>query len=276
MGTAAAWARRSTSSSSTTFLSGRLAPYKLYIFLNPVPPRRATDAAPWRGRCGEDGRTALWIYAPGYIRDRPGLENMEDLTGIRFGLGEQPWGPLVHITDFDHPVTRDLPRDLSWGTNNKLAPIFHVDDPDARVLGEVVYSQGNCRPGFAVKEFPDWRSVYSAAPNLPAPVLRGIARSAGVHIYSDAGDVLYANRSLVGVHTLSGGRRVHQAAAAGGHGRGRVHRPGDRPRCGRDRGRPGAPVDGAVLRRRRPGRRRPLKGPSPRARVWRSPGFRVQ
>jgi hypothetical protein len=189
------------------FLAGKLSPYKLYVFLNPFRldgSRRSALAKEIR----RGGRTALWIYAPGYIRDSPGLENMEDLTGIRFGLGEQPWGPLVHITDFDHPVTKDLPRDLSWGTNNKLAPIFHVDDPDARVLGEVVYSQGNCRAGFAVKEFPDWRSVYSAAPNLPAPVLRGIARAAGVHIYSDAGDVLYANRSLVGIHTLSGGKRV--------------------------------------------------------------------
>ena len=189
------------------FLAGKLSPHKLYVFLNPFrldSARRSALAKEIR----KDGRTALWIYAPGYVRDRPGLENMEDLTGIRFGLGEQPWGPLIHITDLDHPITKDLPRDLSWGTNNKLAPIFHVDDPDSRVLGEVVYSQGNCRPGFAVKEFPDWRSVYSAAPNLPAPVLRGIARAAGVHIYSDAGDVLYANRSLVGVHSPAGGKRT--------------------------------------------------------------------
>lgn len=188
-------------------IAGKLPPYKLYVFLNPFrlgdERRRALSKELRR-----DGRTALWIYAPGYIRDAPGLENMEDLTGIRFGLGEQPWGPLVHVTDFGHPLTKGLGEDLFWGTNNKLAPLFHVDDPEARVLGEVVYSQGNCRPGFAVKEFPAWRSVYSAAPNLPASVLRNIARWAGVHIYSDAGDVLYANNSLLGIHTLAGGRRV--------------------------------------------------------------------
>ena len=188
-------------------LSGRLPPYRLYIFLNAFrldPSRRSALSKELK----RDGRTALWIYAPGYIKEAPGLGNMEELTGIRFGLGEQPWGPLVHITDFDHPITRDLGRDLFWGTNAKLAPIFHVADPDARVLGEVVYSQGNCRPGFAVKVFPDWRSVTSAAPNLPASVLRSVARFAGVHIYSDAGDVLYANRSLLGIHTLAGGQRL--------------------------------------------------------------------
>lgn len=189
------------------FLSGRLAPYKLYIFLNPFRldgERRGALARELR----RDGRTALWIYAPGYLKDSPGLENMEELTGLRFGAGEQPWGPLVHITDFGHPITKGLARDLSWGTNNKLAPIFHIDDPEARVLGEVVYSQGNCRPGFAVREFRDWRSVYSASPNLPASLLREIARWAGVHIYCGAGDVLYANKSLIGVHTLAGGART--------------------------------------------------------------------
>jgi hypothetical protein len=92
--------------------------------------------------------------------------------------------------------------------NSKLAPLFFVDDPDARVLGQVVYSQGNCRPGFALKTFPSWNSLYSAAPNLPAPVLRGVARFAGVHIYSGAGDVLQASRHLLGIHTVAGGKRT--------------------------------------------------------------------
>jgi len=190
-------------------LAGQLGPYKLYIFLNAF----RLDAGRRKALAGEvrrDGRTALWVYAPGYLKDGPALENMEEVTGLRFGLGEQPWGPLVHITDFGHPITAGLGQGLFWGTNNKLGPVFHVDDASARTLGEVVYSQGNCRPGFVVKEFAGWRSVYSAAPNIPADVLRGVARYAGVHIYSGAGDVLYANRSLLGVHTLAGGKRVFE------------------------------------------------------------------
>jgi len=188
-------------------LDGKMPAYKLYIFLNPLRLDESRRTA-MKAAVRRDGRVALWIYAPGYIKDRPGLENMEDLTGIRFGSGEQPWGPLVHVTDFTHPATAGLDPELVWGTNLKLSPLFHVDDPQARVLGQVVYSQGNCRPGFAVKEFPDWKSFYSAGPNLPAPVLRGIARFAGVHIYSDAGDVLYASRDLLGVHAVRGGRRT--------------------------------------------------------------------
>jgi hypothetical protein len=189
------------------FLEGRTKTYKLLIFLNPfrldAARRRALAARLERG-----GSTALWIYAPGYLKDDGSPAHMEELTGIHFGLGEQPWGPLVHITDFTHPITTGLAQDLVWGTNSKLAPLFHVDDPTARILGQVVYSQGDCKPGLAVKKVGDWTSVYSAAPNLPAPVLRGVARFAGAHIYNDAGDVLYATPELLGVHTIAGGRRT--------------------------------------------------------------------
>jgi hypothetical protein len=197
-------------------LDGKLPPYKLYIFLNAfhLDDRRRAQLAHELHR---DGKVALWIYAPGYVKDTPGLEHMTELTGIVFDKGEHAWGPLCHILDFEHPITKGLPQDLFWGTNARLEPVFHVEDPEAHTLGQVVYSQGRCKPGFVLKEFADpsfprrressWSSVYIAAPNIPAPVLRGIARWAGVHLYNEQGDVLYACRELVGVHTVSGGVR---------------------------------------------------------------------
>ena len=185
----------------------RLPPYKLYVFLNAFRldgERREALARELR----RDGKVALWIYAPGYIKDEPGLEHMTDLTGFRFGKGEHAWGPLVQITDFEHPITQHLTQDLFWGTNSRLGPIFHLEDSRAHVLGDVIYSQGRCKPGFGVLEFADWASVYAAAPNLPASVLRGMARYAGVHLYSKAGDVLYATQQLLGVHTVAGGKRA--------------------------------------------------------------------
>ena len=189
------------------FLAGRVPPAKLYIFLNPWHldgGRREALARELR----RDGRVALWIYAPGYLQDEPGLEHMAELTGFEFGLGDNPWGPTMQITDFTHPITQGLSEDLFWGTNANLGPVFYLDDPGAAALGQVVSSLGRCRHGLGVKEFDDWKSVYVAAPNVPAPVLRGIARYAGVHLYSEAGDVLYAIRQLLCVHTLSGGPRT--------------------------------------------------------------------
>jgi len=189
------------------FVEGRLKPYKLYIFLNAfrLDERRRAGV---RQHIRQGKRVALWIYAPGYIQNDLSLRNIEDLTGFKMNSGEQPWGPLVHLTDFSHALTAGLSQDLTWGTNNKLSPLFHVEDAEAKILGQVVYSQGNCRAGFAVKTYPEWTSIYSAAPNIPAPVLRNIARFAGAHIYNEASDVLYATRELLAVHTLSGGRRT--------------------------------------------------------------------
>jgi hypothetical protein len=53
----------------------------------------------------------------------------------------------------------------------------------------------------------DWTSIYSAVPDIPAPVLRAVARFAGVHLYSEAGDVLFAGPQLFAVHTVAGGER---------------------------------------------------------------------
>jgi hypothetical protein len=188
------------------FIDGKLPPYKLYIFLNAFrleAPRRAALGRQLK----RDGRVALWIYAPGYVAETLSLEAMSDLTGIGLEAGIQPWGPFMHVTRFDHPITRDIPQDLFWGTNGILGPLFHVKDPGATVLGQVVYTMGRCKPGLAVKPMDGWTSIYAAAPNLPAPVLRGIARFAGVHLYSEAGDVLTGTRDLLAVHTTSGGRR---------------------------------------------------------------------
>jgi hypothetical protein len=120
----------------------------------------------------------------------------------------------MHVTNFSHPITQGLPQDLFWGSTSPIAPNFHLEDQEAVILGEVVYSLGRCRAGFGVKTFnPDdpresWVSVYLATPNVPAPVLRGIARFAGVHLYSEDGDVLYATPDLLGVHTVAGGART--------------------------------------------------------------------
>ena len=187
----------------------RLPDYKLYIFLNAFSLDEARRKA-LKAQLRRDGRVAVWIYAPGYIENEPSLEHMTDLTGFRFGKGEHPWGPLMHIVDFEHPVTQGLPQDLFWGTNAILGPVFHLEEPEARVLGQVVYSEGRCMPGMGVREFEDWTSVYIAAPNIPAPVLRGLARYAGAHLYSDAGDVLYATRDLLAVHTVAGGARCFE------------------------------------------------------------------
>ena len=46
-----------------------------------------------------------------------------------------------------------------------------------------------------------WTSVLVSTPRIPSDVLRSVARDAGVHVYCDSGDALYANSRLLAVHT---------------------------------------------------------------------------
>jgi hypothetical protein len=59
-----------------------------------------------------------------------------------------------------------------------------------------------------IREHGDWASVYSAAPALPPGVLREMARYAGVHIYSESEDVLYADHNYVALHTVRAGLKT--------------------------------------------------------------------
>ncbi|MEM3470119.1 MAG: hypothetical protein QXZ36_05165, partial [Thermoproteota archaeon] len=106
---------------------------------------------------------------------------------------------------FDHPITRDLPAATSFGTDLHVGPVPYVEDPDAEILGTLVYSRGMCVPGMAVKEFSGWKSIYIGAPNVPPNVLRSIASYAGVHIYSYSDDVLYADRNFICMHAVKPG-----------------------------------------------------------------------
>jgi hypothetical protein len=199
-------------------LEGNLPDYKLHVFLNPFHLNNRRRKALKEIIC-RDNKVSLWLYAAGYINeDHPDdavhTDHMTDLTGFRFGKGGSYWGPFMHITNFNHPITQGLSQELFWGSTRSIAPNFHLEDPEATILGEVVYHLGRCRAGFGVKTFnpgnprTSWTSVYIATPNVPAPVLRGIARYAGVHLYNEDGDVLYATPDLLGVHTVAGGART--------------------------------------------------------------------
>jgi hypothetical protein len=97
----------------------------------------------------KDGRTALWICTPGSVAEKLSLDAMTDFTGFTFETG-LPWGPIMHATKFDHPITSDVPLELFRGTNNVLGPLFHVKDAQTEILGQVVSAGGRCKLRLAV------------------------------------------------------------------------------------------------------------------------------
>ena len=182
-------------------LEGRADEYKLYFFLNAFH-LTAEERQRLKALLRRDGKIALWVYAPGLVDEEISVDHCRDLTGIALRMIERQWGAHIYISDFAHPITANLPTSTFWGTDMRLGPLFTVDDPDVTTLGTVVINQGRCEPGFVLHEGEDWASVYSAAPNLPPGVLREVARYAGVHIYCDAEDVLYADRNYLMLHTV--------------------------------------------------------------------------
>lgn len=67
---------------------------------------------------------------------------------------------------------------------------------------------GTRKPGFAVRTFDSWTSVYCSVPVLPPAVLRNIASEAGAHIYTDTDDAVAANDWMLCVCAASDGPRT--------------------------------------------------------------------
>ena len=157
----------------------------------------------------KDNRAVIWVYAPGFINEnRIALENITDMTGINMGMDDDQWGLNIAISNFEHPITVDLPSDFHFGIDSLVGPILFCQDDEATTLGTVSFNNARTEPGFCIKEFSDWTSIYVAAPMLPALLIRRISSQAGAHIYSDTGDVIYANGNWVVVHTNKGGPRL--------------------------------------------------------------------
>jgi len=181
--------------------------YRFYIFLNTFYLSKV-EREVIKDKVQRDGKVVLWVYAPGLIDDNGvSAENMYDLTGIRLAYDADRWGLNVSVTNFDHPITADLPSNTCFGTDNLIGPIIYCDDTDAVTLGKLIYNRGRFKPGLTVKSFEDWTSIYAGAPMIPASILRNMAKFAGVHVYCEDLDVLYANEHFLAIHTNRSGRR---------------------------------------------------------------------
>ncbi|OGV68720.1 MAG: hypothetical protein A3K19_13265 [Lentisphaerae bacterium RIFOXYB12_FULL_65_16] len=187
----------------------KLRPYKLYMFLNTfrldAKQRAAIDAV-----VKKDGKTAVWVYAPGFVGDSLSDVGISSVTGITVAHSTEAKPLKITIADVDDDTTKGLTLNAGWGDNAGISPVFFCEDGAAKPLGVL---EGIGKTGLAVKRFPNWTSVYCAAPNLPSWLLRSVARAAGVQILNETDDPLYANRSFLALHTNEAGERVLRFAA---------------------------------------------------------------
>jgi len=183
-------------------------PYKFIIFLNCYQMTDAERATIKRKLLGK-GRYILWCYAQGYFRDTErDVDLISDMTAMNMiHPREALIGPRVHF----RPEGGDFAQALQEGCGDivgpeeKLCEAFYVKDDTAFSLGVL---PGTEHVTLAVKDMGDWTSIYAISPLLPAAFYRELAKRAGVHLFNDRDDTLYANASYVCLHANGEGERT--------------------------------------------------------------------
>lgn len=141
------------------------------------------------------GRTVIWVYGAGIVT-ASGLdvESMRDLTNIGVALRRRN-EPLL-VGTFVAGERR------YYGTERAIGPVIYGADPEADVLGYLI---NTVDPGLLSRRAEGWRSIFSAAPALPAWLLRRFAREAGVHLYTESGEQIIAERGYLSIHAAYDG-----------------------------------------------------------------------
>lgn len=168
-----------------------LPPRRMYVFLNAWAPSEAQRAAVEALR-GE-GRVLVFVGPAGVYRDGDlDPAAMSALVGLNIGWSTEP-APLWCEG-----------ADLAYGAAPSFGPVAYPADPAAETWG--LLADG--RAGLAVRDHGGWVSVHSAAPALPATLLRRLALMAGVHLYTDDGAVVWASQGLLSINVDEGGTRA--------------------------------------------------------------------
>lgn len=198
--------------------------YRLVIFLNCFHLNDAQRAL-IRRKVLNRNRTILWTYAPGLFNGSIASVNaMRELVGLRLVPSETservraritltPEGMRLLTQTQPQPSGKGEtpPRTSVIGHEHVWGQLFSIDDPQAVALGHL---EGRKEVVLARKRLKRWTSVYTLNPVLPADFLRSLAREAGVHLYNETDDTLYASRSYVTLNADGAGARTLRFAKA--------------------------------------------------------------
>ena len=184
-------------------------PFKVIAFLNLF--RVDSEILAAMNKLKSNGRTLLFSFAPGLLNDdqRTRTVSTKSASGlVGMALAEESTStPLTVWVDPERVSLLPNGDDVRYGwVHTDVAvkpPVIGIVDPDAESLGFL----RSGTTGFGRKAYPDWTSVFSAAPCLPSKILRELFRDAGVHLYTEDGDVIYANQSMIACSASSSGTK---------------------------------------------------------------------
>ena len=174
--------------------------YKFYIFLNLFAPQK--NHLEKITALKKQGKSMLFLYAPGIITQADfSIEAMNKLAGINLReLQEQETKMIIPPGPFNKSG-----QDIIAGHDKFVTPLFFADDVAAEVIGK--YEKSG-KVSLALKKRGDGGfDSWSAMGSVPADTLRELSRRAGVFIFLESGDPLYANFSLLACFAHQAGKR---------------------------------------------------------------------
>jgi len=182
--------------------------YHYYLFLNCF--NLTNDQKREIENLKKDGNVLVFIGTPGIIDQgdkstfAQAIYDPTDVSKVTgFNLKQIADGPLVTVIQSDNSLAQNL-NGKTYGDASVTGPRFAAQD--GVKLGHFI---DNNATSLAIKKFADWTSIYSAAPTLPAGLLRNIAKFADVPVINNYdGDITYVSKNLFAVHSLTGGERL--------------------------------------------------------------------
>ena len=158
-----------------------------------------------------NGHVVVWGPGTGISDgEKIGPQTAAAVTGFTFDLLPVNDHRRTLLTDTAHPLTKGLSPATALGGPLAYGPVLLPKD--GHPLGHAWTKLGRNLAGLAVKERQaadgsKWTSVFTSTPGLPAGFWRNAARVAGAHVWCETDDLVFADSSLVAIHSAAGGPR---------------------------------------------------------------------
>jgi hypothetical protein len=148
----------------------------------------------------KNGRTLVWLYAPGYIyQGKCEADNIADTIGIKVASLKGANSLQIAVDS-----QKGFPSAAFGSLNTNVSPLFIVADPDAEVFGKL---SGVNQVGLAKKKLADSTAWFCSLPLSNPDVIRAILKDSGAHIYDDKNDTIYCGNGMLCIHSGDGGHR---------------------------------------------------------------------
>ncbi|HAZ03390.1 MAG: hypothetical protein A2W90_00025 [Bacteroidetes bacterium GWF2_42_66] len=167
--------------------------YRVFIFLNPIYLTQQNIQI-IRRKCMNGNRALIWLYAPGLIGNKLDVSNVSSVISMDVDYAAEHHEMKI-LVDIDS-------EKLNYqGTN--VSPFVYIKNGMDKIYGRT-------EDGYVVlasKKEKDYLTVFASVPPVPWQTIQHFAKQSGVHIYSDTGDVVYANQSYLSVSAAKPGKR---------------------------------------------------------------------